>query len=436
MNAEEESSSTDAVSSPTDAVSSPTDAISLPASPAQSALESMMKLKYKRRSFGMPTTAIIPATSDHLVLSRMQRLVAIFEKEFWCEMVEMHQRAVRLDETDDNGWYRGVRRITGERWEIKVSGEFLGSLPGLEGLPNDMVTYAEKQAKRDERVQAMMDFSQNLDAGLAFSEWSLIVSQDCQAQTTHTDVPAHNVQFGLVLNAGDGINDTPGTLVVELEDFGPHTVEDLIAGPWIDAPHNLKECLRDINCDWTSQILDVFGPMLHPRNILDVNMTAAENFSVVDSKKARKLQCGDLIVTSGGVAHAGPACRNFRMLMFGAASPTPEKLYDVDDQFFAHSTMLYVMQGVWDYVDGESKSWLLLRLAQTALEYDASIADRHESQSPLLTDFMNAVSGLGCVNEQEVVDVVQDFLKQHGAKLQRELFQVPLSALQKVAISV
>lgn len=418
---------------------------SRPAAAAATSLEPVLELKYRRRAQGLPTTAVIPTVLDDPVVSQMKRLVEVFEHRFLPDVHELYSKALEDDDLaiDENGWHRGVRKITGGRYEIKVLGDyFTTSLSGFEpSLPQAMVEYAEAQAKRDERVQAMMRGG----GQLTFADWSIIVSQQCKEQTIHTDVPVNNVQFGLILN--DDRRITPGTRVVLREDFGPHTIDELVSTIWADAPLSLKECLleRPHVQLWINKILDIFGPMLQRIDVLEANMAGAEvlkecatttteeeplpvELESTTPPKSPVLECGDLICTSGGVAHGGPACDHFRMVMFGAASPTPIGLYDVDDQFFAHSALLYVIQAVWDYVDTASKAFLLKRLAWVAQDYDPSIVDKHESTSALLTDFMNVVLEVaedhsGSSLETATNNVVNDFLQKHGSKTQAELFE-------------
>ena len=411
-----------------------------------------MELKYRRRSQGLSTTAVIPAVRNHPVLPEMERLVSVFEREILPDLHSMYSKALENDRIDDNGWYRGVRKITGGRYEIKVLGDyFTTELPGFDSLPWLMVEYAETQAKKDEKVQAMM----RVPGGqLTFADWSIIVSQPCEEQTIHTDVPLNNVQFGLILNDSTADLVTPGTKVVVREDFGPHSVEELLSGIWLDAPKSLKECLTGKQKEWVNKILDVFGPMLQRIQILKAHMAGAEalkeaydddddeSLSMVHEPspgiKASTLQCGDLICTSGGVPHAGPACDHLRIVMFGAASPTPHGLYDVDDQFFAHSTILFLIQAVWDFVNIESKEFLLRRLALVAKDYDRSIVVKHESTSAVLTDFMHVILDIseeGNAEEGEEDLIIQDFLRRHGSKTQAELFEYCPPGMQNPSIS-
>lgn len=418
-------------------------------SSSSSSVDPVLELKYRRRAQGLATTAVIPAIRNHPVVPEMERLVSVFERDILPHLQAMYLKALENDWIDDNGWYQGVRKITGGRYEIKVLGEyFTTQLPGFDSLPWAMVEYAETQAKRDEKVQAMM----RMPGGqLTFADWSIIVSQPCEEQTIHTDVPLNNVQFGLILNDSKADHITPGTKVVVREDFGPHSVDELVSGIWWDAPNSLKECLTGHQSEWVNKILDVFGPMLQRIHILKAHMAGAEALKLrnnnndsshsmvqepIESLKASMLQCGDLICTSGGVPHAGPACDHLRMVMFGAASPVPQGLYDVDDQFFAHSTILFVIQAVWGFVDSASKQFLLRRLALVAQDYDRSIVEKHESTSALLTDFMHVILDLveeG--NEGEVDLIVQDFLRRHGSKTQAELFEYCPPGLQNSSIN-
>lgn len=406
----------------------PTDSSTDSSSTASSNLEPVLQLKYRRRALGLPTTAIIPAVRNHPVVQEMQRLVRVFEHEFLPSLEAMYLEALEQDWVDDDngGWYKGVRRITGGRYEIKVLGEYFTSLPGFEALPRVMVDYAQAQAMRDEKVQAMM---QN-NSHFTFADWSIIISQQCDAQTIHTDVPVNNVQFGLMMNSSSSSSHkhTPGTQVVLREDFGPHSVEELVSGIWSEAPTSVRDCLLEQPhvYQWCNKILNVFGPMLQRRDELEANMAGAEVLKQTDGG----LDCGDLICTSGGVPHAGPACDHFRMVMFGAASPTPQGLYDVDDQFFAHSALLYVLQAAWDYLDSEGRAFLLRRLAEIAMDYDRSIADKHESTSALLTDFMNVILDVREEGETVMDSVVEHFMRLHGHKSQADLFDFYPPGLQ------
>lgn len=108
--------------------------------------------------------------------------------------------------------------------------------------------------------------------------------------------------------------------------------------------------------------------------------------------------------------------------------------------------MLFIIQAVWDHIDMPSKSWLLSKLAIMALEYDPSIADKHDHTSILLTDFMDCI--IQQVNLQEskesysfldpdderITGIVQDFLDHYGHKTQSDLFEYCPPGMQATLI--
>lgn len=406
----------------------------------------VLAIKNRRRRLGDFTTVLHPADKDEPVLEQVRSLMKIFECQFWPALKDMHANAAHresnedalnsCDETDavidENGWCRGCRRITGERYEVKVLGGFFLSLEGFETLGPALVDYAERHALKDERVQAMGG-GDNIQ-GPVFTDWSIIISSDCNAQTTHIDVPPNNVQFGVILNDFNPIDPasfaTPGTSTVLREDFGPHTIEDLFATVWQDAPSSMKNMMMNHSSiyEWISKVLDVFGPLFNDRGSLENAMDGAEVLKRCNPGMSDHLECGDMICTSGGTPHAGPKCQHFRMVMFGAASASSKDLYDVDDQFFAHSALLFVIQALWDHADHDSKAWLLRRLAQTAREYDGSIANKHDTTSLLLTSFMNAAIDLH--SDDSLGPLIERFLEDFESLPQSELYSFCPPSLQ------
>eukprot|EP00339_Tiarina_fusa_P024907 CAMPEP_0117012286 /NCGR_PEP_ID=MMETSP0472-20121206/10376_1 /TAXON_ID=693140 ORGANISM="Tiarina fusus, Strain LIS" /NCGR_SAMPLE_ID=MMETSP0472 /ASSEMBLY_ACC=CAM_ASM_000603 /LENGTH=152 /DNA_ID=CAMNT_0004715323 /DNA_START=56 /DNA_END=510 /DNA_ORIENTATION=- len=77
----------------------------------------------RRRLEHCNTTSIIPADRDSDIPKRIQSFVTRFETNVLKTMRQEYEKADSKDETDFNGWYRGVRLITGERYEVKVLGE-------------------------------------------------------------------------------------------------------------------------------------------------------------------------------------------------------------------------------------------------------------------------------------------------------------------------
>lgn len=361
--------------------------------------------KQQRRERGDDTTVVIPADASNKTLQFMTELATRFESTTLLQ--DMHQEytpkaSEESKEVDSNGWYQGFRIITGKRYEIKVLGQFMVATFGQAPL-QELVGYATAQAKLDESVKEMQKFS----------EWSLIVSlPNCEAQSIHIDVPANNVQFGLVFQQG-----VPGTLVLQKENHGPYSVSELLK-LWADAPTSLQESLQSdaVIEGRVLKILSAYGPLLNPRQDLESNMVGAESLTTPN-----ELYCGDLICTSGGVPHAGPACLDrVRVVMFASASASARDLYNVDDQYFAHSALLFILQVVWDSVDDASKSWLLLKLAVVVEEYDTQLIANHGYVSALMTDFMNQSVGK---KEGALGRIVSDFIKQHGAKQERDIFE-------------
>jgi hypothetical protein len=369
----------------------------------------------RRRVEGGKTTTVIPAENDSSnILERIKQFAREFELKVFHDLRKEYKDAIKSNMLDQNGWYRGCRMITGNRYELKVLGDFVRER--FDSFPEQLVHYAQCQAKKDERVQQMMSC-----ASFTFSEWSMIVSDDCNAQSIHIDVPETNVQFGLILTDYD----CPGTRVVLDENLGPYSLEQLFAC-WSDAPDALKNCIASQPQIKTRilKILNAYGPLLRPRQELERKMVGAETLA------ASSLKCGDVICTSGGIPHAGPACSHFRAVMFAAASPSSKQLYNVDDQYFAHSAVLMVIQAVWDTMDDDKtpvKAWLLRRLSNAVHDYDSRLVEHHCYVSTLLKDFMHQVAVEAFKNrtalDKQVEAIIAKFLDDHGSKSERELFQ-------------
>jgi hypothetical protein len=358
---------------------------------------------------------VIPAEDDSSnILGRIKQFAQEFELKVFPDLRKEYNDAIESNKLDQNGWYRGCRMITGNRYESKVLGDFMKER--FDSFPQQLVDYAQCQAKKDKRVEKMMAC-----ASFTFSEWSMIVSDDCDAQSIHIDVPETNVQFGLILTD----NDSPGTRVVLDENVGPYSVEQLFAC-WSDAPKALKNCIASQPQIKTRvlQILNAYGPLLRPRQELERIMVGVETLVPTS------LKCGDVICTSGGIPHAGPACSHFRAVMFAAASPSSQQLYNVDDQYFAHSAVLMVIQAVWDTINDDKtpvKTWLLRRLSDAVRDYDSRLVGNHYYVSAFLTDFMHQVAVEASKNiadpERQVEAIIAKFLDEHGSKSERELFQ-------------
>jgi hypothetical protein len=148
-------------------------------------------------------------------------------------------------------------------------------------------------------------------------------------------------------------------------------------------------------------------------------------------KSGQKLQCGDLLCTCGGIPHAGPASDQFRMVVFAAVSPTRDSLYNVDDQYFAHSAILFAIQIVWDHIDIVSKTWLLQRMAKTVQDYETGPIENHNYASAEFTQLMHKIAETQqktpASNTQSIQEAVtkelEKFIETSGPKSERELFQ-------------
>jgi len=184
----------------------------------------------------LQSTRVIPADVNVFYggicfLARIKQFAKHFEAETFFIMKHEYEKAFEGNKTDENGWHRGVRLITGERYEVKVLGSFM--VDYYQEFPKQLVQYTEQQAVRDQRVAK---FSTN---ERSFSEWSMIVANGkVGAQVIHIDVPESNFQFGMVLTKG-----VPGTHVLIQEDFGPYNINQLLNEIWSDAPQSLVECL-------------------------------------------------------------------------------------------------------------------------------------------------------------------------------------------------
>jgi hypothetical protein len=369
----------------------------------------------KRRRFlkDNKTTNVILADSSDPLLWKIPKFVQAFHDKLHALQAEYLQ-AFQENKADSNGWYRGYRRITGNRYEVKVLGDLILKEFSEYLNPLDLVRYAERQAKKDVRIESMPNH--------IFTEWSMIVSEECDAQPIHIDVPENNFQFGLILNAN-----TKGTIVLN-QHIGPNSPEDLTEHTWSDAPRMLKECMLQNESvkGRIQKLLNAYGPLLWPRERIQQDMVGSETI-----KSDQRLQCGDLLCTSGGIPHAGPASDHFRMVMFAAISPTRDTLYNVDDQYFAHSAILFAIQIVWDHIDVVSKTWLLQRMAKTVQEYEAGPIESHNYESAAFTQLMHKIADTQqktpASNTQSIQEAVtkelEKFMKKSGPKSERELFQ-------------
>ncbi|KAL3941097.1 MAG: hypothetical protein SGBAC_004504 [Bacillariaceae sp.] len=418
---------------------------------------------------GRRTTNVIPADPTHPALATLPTFLTQFQSRL-PQMTKEYVEALRHQKGDSNGWYKGFRLITGNRMEIKVLSEWLLEEFSSEWNPVALIQYAQAQAQKDERI--VQNILQN-HGRVQFSEWSMIVNaSSCQAQTIHIDVPANNYQFGLVLQ--DGV---PGTMVLSNHEIGPQTPSQLLcssSGVWQDAPEPLKECIlqNTIINSRMQHLLDAYGPLLIPRADLEMNMVgggdqrkkpympsteeATGNRSPSSSSSIETapttcsfgLKCGDMICTAGGIPHAGPATQEFRVVVFAAAAPTKESLYNVDEQYYAHSAILFAIQLVWDglLASLESKRWLLHKLAKVVHNYETGPIENHNYVSKAFTTLMHqmanvfqkdaaeetedgAVNGAGETRNIKSADsssmerVISTFLQANATKSEQTLFQ-------------
>ncbi|CAJ1931910.1 unnamed protein product [Cylindrotheca closterium] len=433
----------------------------------------------KRPTFYFPdrrTTNVIPADdSNHPMLATLPTFLKKFQERI-PQMIKEYQEALRKGKVDLNTWYKGFRLITGNRIELKVLSEWLmEEFADKDWNPVQLIQYAQSQAQKDERI--INNILEN-HGQVYFSEWSMIVSSSCQVQTIHIDVPANNYQFGLVLQ-----DNVPGTMVLHQHGVTPKTPEELCSTAWKDAPALLKDCILKnvIVQNRMQQLLHSYGPLLIPRAELESCMVGGDKKPLVPAG----LKCGDLICTAGGIPHAGPACQSFRAVVFAAASPTKESLYNVDEQYFAHSVILLAIQVVWDALsssssleDGlelespslSSKRWLLQQLAKTVHDYETGPIENHNYVSKAFTKLMHEMAKVyqdedDHDNDDNVVEessattktqaisgqqtettnasstrkptkdrmeqVISAFLKQNASKSEQELFQYRPNTIRK-----
>ena len=369
------------------------------------------------------TTRIIPADHYSGFPNKIQEFSKKFQAKIFPKMTKLYKRALKQDETDRNGWFRGIRLINGNRYEVQVRGDFMKQEFG--DFPDQLVDYAESLALKDDRIQNMsLHQKEQLrqHQKQIFSEWSMIISQTCEEQIIHIDVPHDNFQFGLVLQS----DDIPGTHVLNDKTLGPHTAEQLFETIWQDAPTELKLQLTSTDTparlksnfkESCMQILKEYGPLLLPKPVLDSRMCQAQTLS-----PEGVLKCGDLICTLGGIPHYGPAYKKFRMVMFGAVSPMAGDLYNVDDQYFAHTVVLFLIQLVWDDTNADTKSYLLHKLADVVGQYDPSVLFNHIYLSNVFCDYMAEVEKARH-NTRKIDLAVQKFLHTHAQTPEQTLFQ-------------
>lgn len=404
------------------------------------------------------STNVIPAAVDHPLLATFPTFVVQLQKRL-PQMIKEYKEALIQGKTGINGWYNGFRLINGNRIEIKVLSEWLTQEFGHVDCwnPVQLIEYAQAQAQKDERI--INNILQN-HGEVQFSEWSIIVSSTCQAQSIHIDVPANNYQFGLVLQ--DGI---PGTMVMSKHGSSPETPEELCSTLWMDAPQKLKDCvLNNLTVkDRMQQLLHAYGPLLIPRAELEASMVGGDKpllippQSTTEASETRPtgsgLKCGELICMAGGIPHAGPASEEFRAVVFAAASPTKESLYNVDEQYFAHSALLFAIQIVWDDLEGpsengdwESKRWLLRKLAKTVQDFEQAPIENHHYVSKAFTTLMHQIAKVsqgdleletaGCgqtktnlsinhslITIERIEQIISDFLQENATKSEQSLFQ-------------
>jgi hypothetical protein len=228
-------------------------------------------------------------------------------------------------------WVRGIRRLDDGRIEIDMDGDWWQEnverlTPGFsEGLKE----FTKAQAAKDCRLYNMPE--------VVFSNWSLIVNfSEVPAQMLHIDTTTNNYQFGLMMTPGlatlvadpaalDRI-DTPDKLIAHLNIS-------------LDDPdfETLRKSLKE--CQEVEELLANFGDLLVPRDDLEKQMSSTKKI----------LKTLDLIVTPGGVIHAGPSSDSFRAVLFCSACPPGKEAYDKDDQWTPHGVISRIIDILWQH---------------------------------------------------------------------------------------
>lgn len=306
------------------------------------------KNKQSTRNCG-PLVIIPPddSASSSLVVDRILPALSEFLQK---ESTRLQLEEWSLDPTEG----QGVRSIQGQRMEIyldassKVSTAFdrivgeIESKHSLTDIRSHILDFAKTQARKDPRIAS----------DHVFDNFSLLVSYDpVDAQIPHIDMVEPNYQFGLIIT-----DNSPSTVVYEPV-HKISTMEDVQQHLWKDLPMSVKNAMQKR----VPQLLNAFG------NVLCRDLR---------SFHPGYLKAGTICSMPGSVIHGGPACKEFRVVLFFSASPHGYNApYHADTQFFA-PTMCAAMVGAlgesfWSKFSIEDRCYLLRKIADARRSYPA-----------------------------------------------------------------
>ena len=233
----------------------------------------------------------------------------------------------------------GIRLINGDRYEVFVNdmaGKGTGifdwlmgevekqrtketvSIPKarLEQIRNDIIVFANKRAKRDERVSK----------DTIFKNHAFIISfGKCERQDVHIDLTERgHFQFGLLCTDN----------VFATEEYSPEEPligEDCnLADVWNDIPTSLAENL--LKHPFTESLLKGFGSLL----------------SVSESTRTEaRFPIGTLLSLPASVPHAGPFSDKLRAVLFFTGNPPGGTPYSYDTQHSRTTLLSEIIMHNW-----------------------------------------------------------------------------------------
>ena len=316
--------------------------------PLPSYLPLPCKLKYNEMAIFMP-----PVKKEYeSVLSVLENLYNYFKLNR-DDLKEKYKQWSILDPEDETS---GVREINGYRYELflnvphKSTGEIDRVIryamqperlsPGAmdEGSPrkqvdvaairNNIVQYANQQARRDQRIKGR---------NYSFQNHALIISfGKVDEQDVHIDLhDTSHYQFGLICS-----NAALATSEFRPKDPVLKSGESL-SKIWSNMPHGLSDKI-DSNAQ-LRQLLNRYGSLL------------SDSTKVNTNKPALKYPTGTLLSLPGGVAHAGPKSNGFRAVLFFTGAPDGCPSYDPDVQHCKTTLVSELLRLSWKDMSAEER---------------------------------------------------------------------------------
>jgi hypothetical protein len=247
---------------------------------------------------------------------------------------------------------------------VKVS-EFGSHFYKKGAVRNAILDYAEKQARKDQRLG---------QRSYNFDNFSLLLSYGkVEAQTCHLDLQAPNFQFGLV------VSDEVAPTLIYQPAYRVGTVENLKRA-WPDLPASIATAMEQ-RLD-VIDLLDQFGDLLCP-TITQVPLVESTSSEL---GRIESVAVGTVLSLPGSVMHAGPPSSDFRAIMFFSAWPSDGNQsvdnkdnvscavppYNPDTQYFKplviSALIILLWEDVMQHNENNDGEYLLTKLAHSILQ--------------------------------------------------------------------